>query len=357
MSGNALAGGRLTIGSHVISIRCWTRWLLLALLGAASLYFVAPGAYDESATPPEAIIHLEPPADYVPPKAKGKVRLGIVLKTRRPIAIHDWLRHHQRLGVERVYMRIEDTPGLAADLRQSEFAHLVNVSEAPPPKPNEGKYKNLIQGTNNNEQNAHADLAIAEAKREGLTHLAHIDDDELLYFPSGKEAFYAELSQYDENSGISNLRMANLEAVYDYSNCISPFNTTTHFRFALCDFTAYHWGKSIGNLGDPFLEQNGVHKFKGESVDLKNHTAVVLHYEGACVQRWKLKFNQGPEKSKESIRKCNEDWQGGFVYYCESMEAFVLHPESDNAEVWRKYKLRENNRPEALVVIDPKKIW
>ena len=48
-----------------------------------------------------------------------------MLKTRRPIAIHDWLRHHQRLGVERVYMRIEDTPGLADELRGSrEFSGL-----------------------------------------------------------------------------------------------------------------------------------------------------------------------------------------------------------------------------------------
>ena len=89
------------------------------------------------------LVDTRVPADYVPPKTKGKVRLGIVLKTKDPIAIHDWLRHHQNLGVERVYMRIEDTPGLAAEMNKSEFANMLSISVKPPSGP-KVKYKNVF---------------------------------------------------------------------------------------------------------------------------------------------------------------------------------------------------------------------
>ena len=88
--------------------------------------------------------------------------------------------------------------------------------------------------------------------------------------------------------------------------------------------------------------------------DSQDHVAVVLHYEGACMERWKLKFKQTKEQSEESIKLCmGESWEGYFPYYCDSIEAFQLHPESDNAEVWQRWKLRENRSKETLVAIDP----
>merc|ERR1711977_586739 len=134
--------------------------LLLSLLAAALVYFSsvassssrtsdpryvqdlpAPGRPDPPKVPKgecrrpkekcrDQIVDIDPPSDYVPPKTKGKVRLGIVMKTRRPVAIYDWLRHHQKLGVERVYLRIEETPGLAEKLREaSEFSGFLSISE------------------------------------------------------------------------------------------------------------------------------------------------------------------------------------------------------------------------------------
>jgi len=78
---------------------------------------------------------------------------------------------------------------------------------------------------------------------------------------------------------------------------------------------------------------------------------LVLHYETPCIRKWREKYYEMDATRVEVIlQKC--DGHGGWRFPCESVRAFNDKPLSYNADVWRKWKLRSNRDPNALVEID-----
>ena len=88
-------------------------------------------------------------------------------------SIQTWLEHHARLGVERVYLHLEESEALAEMLRASRWAGVIELTEA---RDTHTHYFEKVS-----RQNAAVSAAIPRARAAGLTHLLHIDDDELLY--------------------------------------------------------------------------------------------------------------------------------------------------------------------------------
>ena len=70
-------------------------------------------------------------------------------------------------------------------------------------------------------QRAHVNAAIAVARRDGLTHLLFLDDDELLYCPHGVGRLHAELAAAPADRPDVHLR--NLEALMPGRASASPF--------------------------------------------------------------------------------------------------------------------------------------
>lgn len=288
----------------------------------------------------QTVLQLARPEDYAAPKRTRPVRIGIVMLTKHPVDIRGWLEHHRRIGVQRVYVRVEESPDLVHMLQRPEYADLVHVESSV----GDTDYFDLMA-----RQCRWVDEAILRARADDVTHLLHIDDDELLYCPLGRATLDAELSQIEQSS----IHMDNLEAVYDESNCSSPFATTRHFCVDQTQFTAYANGKSFGNLDDASLKSYGPHRFSGDEHRLPPHVAVVLHYEGACLARWAEKFAGYARSTPDAC-------DGGeipFPYYCESLRAFVRHDtdEQDRSRVWERWKLLRNRQQDGVIIIDIRK--
>ena len=193
------------------------------------------------------------------------VRLGIVCMTKKPQGFEFWLRYHvAALKVERFYLRIEDTPELEPLLSSAPWSECCRSTF----------HTNTVRcwSGQTERQSTHVAHAVASACADGLTHLLHLDDDELLYLPSGLRALQRELGRAP--SGIVNLHALTLEALVprddealtldtndaaDVSRC--PFVRCRMFRHVRTSFAAYGGspvaaGKSFGLLSCPSLQFN-----------------------------------------------------------------------------------------------------
>lgn len=282
-------------------------------------------------------ICLHPPSDYHHRvrDTNTTVRLAIVTQTKNPIGLSTWLRHHRNMGIERIFLSVEDTPSVKALVESLEFASFVTAS-----------FSTGVTSyfTNMDRQSEFVNASIQAARNDGYTHLVHIDDDELLFFPLGKRAFYDKIQSMEASS----IRMNNIEAVYDSSNCSDPFKTARYFCLKPIHFTAYANGKSIGNLADSDLQAHGPHMFTGKRQDLPSYFAVVVHYESACLRRWAEKFRG---YALDTPNACNEK-RIPFPYYCESIQAFKNDPKLDHAELWERWKTKKYRSTDGIVELN-----
>ena len=112
------------------------------------------------------------------PASNSKISVGIVCMTKQPMDLIGWLEHHRRLGVLKFYLRIEGTPSLATLLAEPPWSGLVESTFA------SNTCRDYIHQTAR--QNAHVASAIPRARLAGLTHILHIDDDEVSEAPSAR---------------------------------------------------------------------------------------------------------------------------------------------------------------------------
>lgn len=248
------------------------------------------------------------------------VRLGIVCMTKKPQGFEYWLRYHvEALRVERFYLRVEDTPELEPLLLSPPWSDICRSTF----------HTNTVRcwSGQTERQSAHVAHAVSKACTDGLTHLLHLDDDELLYLPSGLRALQREFGRAP--SGIVNLHALTLEALVprddealtldefdstDASRC--PFTRCRMFRHVRMSYAAYGGspvaaGKSFGLLACPTLQFNSPHHFftsrfggpsagyMGGSLLLGSHLAVVLHFESCSYVRWRLKFTEYAKRHEQ----------------------------------------------------------
>ena len=65
----------------------------------------------------------------IPPVTAAPIRLGIALMTKKPKNLHTWLEYHRQCcGVERFFLRVEDTPELRELLNSPPYDGLVEAS-------------------------------------------------------------------------------------------------------------------------------------------------------------------------------------------------------------------------------------
>lgn len=228
-----------------------------------------------------------------------------------------WFTHHRRLGVIHFYLSLEGAP------------------ESPPPddvtafvRPRRPFGYNFWM-----QQEAHANEAISHARTHGVTHLLHIDDDELLYLPKGREAFDAHVHA-PERSSARSLVVTNVEAVAPHENVTSPFHECFFFRTDPSSFTAYVNGKSFGVLSHVGVRASGSHRFRAsETTPIDTSVALILHYESMVVDRWREKFARIARVQTETP---SERADIPFQFYNDSMRAVGTPFELDT---WRAYKM------------------
>lgn len=293
------------------------------------------------------------------------VRIGIVCMTKCPVNFETWLTYHaEMIGVERFYLRIEDTPDLADLLSRPPWDSLV--------------YAKFAMNTSTDWCNValraqtFAEDIIERATNAGCTHLLHLDDDELLFCPSGRLALDSALSGMAPTE--CEAHALTIEALAPSTNCVNPYTEATTFRHNRHDFTSYgsHCGaagKSFGRLSCSDLQVIGPHHFKRKrygrcfEVDKGDfaHTkllpppvAIILHYESACLEHWRRKYI-GYARTVHAGRK----QRFSFPFYLESLEACLRYVRAEDAgdaralaeaeaamvETWSRWKLQPEDLP------------
>ena len=241
-------------------------------------------------------------------------RIGVVSFVKR-MPNEYWFKHHRNLGVVQFYMSVE------APLTREVTPTDVAIYSRP-----EKSFGYEFW----TEQEAHVNDVIPEARRHGVTHLLHIDDDELLYFPQGRAAFDEHVSSHLCSSARC-LVLRNFEAVAPHVHVASPFSECFFFRTDPSTYTAYANGKSLGVLSQSDLKGDGAHRFRGTFL-IDDNIAVILHYESMVVEAWKEKF----KRMARSRDQTHETAPIAFQFYIESLDAVKR---SDPIETWTRFKI------------------
>lgn len=272
-------------------------------------------------------------------------RVGIVSLTRKPVDFSVWINYHLNVvGVDVVFVQVEDTPSL-----EVEYRNHPRVLLYPYDRETEGnQYVDLQR-----RQGVFIQKILPIARSKGIRYLLHIDDDELLYI---SPRYHHRIAEFVHGLGLdsrteTDIHFHNLEALYPdedkKSNQQRCFRATTfvHCQTGVC--RSYANGKSMGKISDPHVQFNGPHHFTGAMFQVPKDEACILHFDSCTENRWRTKFqNLADNTSTEEITKIP------FPYYRESIEAVRECPDCGE-EVWKNWtqSSTERNPPSAKITI------
>lgn len=247
--------------------------------------------------------------ESAPPSA----RVAIVLLSRHPPDLRRWLAYHVNyMGVEHVFMLIEDTPELDK-LWQSLPAALqshVTLWRGSPPQP-EGDQRPAddYESLQARQVRTMAAAKVAAANM-GISWLIHIDDDELLYAPVQRSvgSILAAMP-----AGFDQAYIPNVEAVYPSPDIKSCFSETRSVNQNPVTFVSYANGKAAVRVSNPDAVPAGPHMWKTASRgDLASihmtkepfgSPLMVVHFESCPFARWEDKYWELGNTSPQKIRK------------------------------------------------------
>ena len=245
--------------------------------------------------------------------------------TKQPADLLTWLLYHREYcGVEKFFLRVEDTPELATLLESARWCDCVVATFS-------HGHRDYFQQMDR--QDAHIKSSLPKARAAGLDYLLHIDDDELLYCASGLDTLHDTLARAPP--GAADLHVCNIEAVLPRAEVARPFEEITTFRHRPADFCAYGNGKAFGRLSAPELRPAGPHHFargfgaagsRGAGThELPPSVAVVLHYESSSLGAWRRKYaDLARRHSTGSMSTSTVAARAPSGYYAKSMEAMAV---------------------------------
>ena len=226
-------------------------------------------------------------------------RVGIVSMVRKPKSFDEWLNYHKRLGVDKFYIRLEDTPELH-DRLQGDPAITLEIGSSEDMAHNGDKsYDSIYE-----RQRDLIRRAIKWGKREGITWLAHIDCDELIECRGNiKEAIENEIG---EQKGVYNIVLDNYEAQYEKINEIGE-SCFKYKKLLKCNnpnsgCVSYANGKSIGRISDELME-NGPHRFGYSGmhgIEITGRQMRLLHFESCDFNQYVQKYMHLAQKETKT---------------------------------------------------------
>ncbi len=200
--------------------------------------------------------------------------IAICTMLRKPFNFDTWLDYHLSLGIDYIYLRVEETPYISELLEKYKDKVIV-------------EYDDLVDKSDNywtqmDRQKEFVNNVIKDCLSKSIEWLAHIDSDELLWFSKPIKDI---LSNIDKK--FSFITLKNYEAVYPNDSLNNPFLETNNFRYK--GHLAYGNGKSIGRVSEN-LKYNGPHLFSGSQYEISPILSIVLHFESPTFEHWYKKF-------------------------------------------------------------------
>jgi Glycosyl transferase family 2 len=250
------------------------------------------------------------------------LKLAVASMMRKPTDLALWLEHHRKAGIQKFYIRLEDSPGTASFLKAFDDVY----------------YEEGVSGTYNNyttqvdRQRDFVNKILPMARKEGMDWVFHIDADELLEGDLKKP-----LAALPSNILIGKIK--NAEAVYkeEEATCFSAE------KFIRCDkggpCTAYVNGKGVGRPVEG-VTLGGAHDFvyngkvdPAVTAQIDFNDFHVLHYDSCNIGTWMEKFKHMSKNAKMDDIV--------FPYYHKSIEAA-----KKAVDVYKEYKMRADMSPE-----------
>lgn len=226
--------------------------------------------------------------------------IAICSMVRKPVNFDTWIDYHFSLGVDYIFLRIEDTPELAQiiDRYENVFAIFDDSSS---------KRNNYWSQMNRQKKLIQHHLPKIQSLK--IDWLFHIDSDELICSVLNLKELLSNVSKdYDV------VKIQNYEAVYDRDNLENPFYQTNKFR--VLNKLAYSNGKSAARvstikmmeysspIGDVFCP----HGFEGKVENLNAKDIVILHFESPTFESWYEKFSNDCDIDELSFEKIPFDF-------------------------------------------------
>ena len=248
--------------------------------------------------------------------------IAICTMLRKPFNFDTWLEYHLSLGVDYIYLRVEETPELSTLLEKHKDKVIV-------------EYDNFVNKRDNywtiiDRQKEFVNKVIQDCLSKSVTWLAHIDSDELLWTSKPIKDLLSNI-----NNKFSFITLKNYEAVYPNDSLNNPFLETNNFLYK--SQLAYANGKSIGRVNEN-LKWNGPHIFNGTQFEIAPSLAVILHYESPTFEYWYKKFSE--EKSDTSQEMFDKI---PFKFYRESISIIRKGNLEKCREYYNKMKVETYN--------------
>mmetsp|Transcript_132022 Transcript_132022/g.240068 ORF Transcript_132022/g.240068 Transcript_132022/m.240068 type:complete len:525 (+) Transcript_132022:117-1691(+) len=236
-------------------------------------------------------------------------RVAMVMLSRRPPDLKTWLQYHLNyMGVDHVFMDVEDTPhfdeawrSLSKDMQQRVTVWKATPVSAIDKRPSDD-YTTL-----QNRQLTAMRRAREISSDMKIDWLLHIDDDELLYTPLHRTVGEV-LAQVP--TGFDQAYLPNVEAVYESADVHSCFTETTKVNMNRYAFVSYANGKAAVRVSAEDAVPAGPHQWRTSfglelsSIHMDRERfgspLIVVHFESCPFTRWEDKFwelgNTSPEK-------------------------------------------------------------
>lgn len=245
--------------------------------------------------------------------------VAICSMVRKPFNFETWIDYHISLGIDYIFLRVEDTPELAETIKSypniiAEFTDQHN------------KKNNYLR-----QMDRQVDFIISIKDKLielDIKWIIHIDSDEL--FCSNNLNFIKNVK-----NDINVLHFINYEAVYTNDNLENPFLQTNLFRDNK-NTLAYCNGKSAARVTKnmtPVLS----HTFKGKMIRIPPSVAVILHYESPTFEKWYEKFKVASNIDIEIKDKIP------FEFYKKSLELVELNNLDEARDYYNKMKVNVND--------------
>ena len=254
-------------------------------------------------------------------------RVALVSVMHQPVDLPIWLKHHRKLGIERFYIRLEDSPAHAEYIRGAPDVYM-ELGE----KNKGGKNYHTIM----DRQKTFVDKCIKHATEheDRLDFIFNIDCDELLV---GNLMVLDKLDQ-----SIKCVHLKNAEAVYDGTeeNCFASS------RFRKCSLDSkcrsYINGKGGGRC-EVNVTQAGPHYFAYDGAINGAHQVTipfsklsVLHFDSCSFAAWSTKFMN---------MRSDDDDNMPFSYYNES-----IHATANAYEVYKKHTIVKQDEDDIIKI-------
>ena len=235
---------------------------------------------------------------------------------KNPKNIETWLEMHRTLGIDKFYIRLEDSPELVASLKSQPDVKL-DISQSS----GVNEYVEI-----QNRQGKMVENALLEARKDGIDWLIHIDSDEIL------RGDLEEIKHLPETT--RTFWMQNYEALYsnvpsENDNC---FRAKKFMDCSVDKCVSYVNGKGGGRTTKD-VSVAGPHRFVSSLTDddKPRIKVVVEHYESCDFEKYKEKYmNLSKQSTNNHIP---------FPYYNDSIEAAKSGGEEELMSTYVKYRV------------------